>query len=120
MENQYRQLDVYKKAEELILLVYKVTKGFPKVELFGLVSQMRRAAVSALANFVEGYGRKGVGEKIQFCFMSVGSLNELELYIDISYKLGYLDKEEHLRLSELHNDTIKLIQGYIRGIRNKN
>ena len=79
MENRYKQLDVYKKANELIILVYKATKLFPKEELFGLVSQMRRAAVSVLANFVEGYGRKGKKEKIQFCYISVGSLNELEL-----------------------------------------
>lgn len=115
---EYKKLDVYRKADECVLLIYQVTKFFPKEELFGLISQMRRAAVSVVANFVEGYGRKGLKEKIQFYYMSLGSLNELGYYIDLSFKLGYLPDNRRTQLSQLQTDTVMLFNGYLRGLKN--
>jgi len=68
-EPGYKKLNVYKKADELVLLVYKITKKFPKEELFGLISQMRRRAVSVVVNIVEGYGRRTTKDKIQFYYI---------------------------------------------------
>src|SRR3989344_5159593 len=80
----YKNWNVWLKANELVLLVYKFTQKFPKDELFGLTSQMRRAAVSVPANVVEGYGRRTPKDKLQFLYISRGSLNEIEYYIDLA------------------------------------
>lgn len=117
MYQDYKNLDLYETAHRLILQVYKVTKKFPKDELFGMVSQMRRAAVSVLANLVEGYGRKNIKEKIQFYHISVGSLNELEYYINLSRDLDYISEKESKELVDLHLSTARLFSGYIRGLK---
>lgn len=117
MEEQnlgYRNLNVFKKANELVILVYKLTKNFPRDELFGLISQMRRCAVSVAANIVEGYGRRTVKDKLQFFYISRGSLNELEYYIDLSLELGYLNNDNYIFLKNLRVDVGKLLSGFIR------
>lgn len=116
-EKSYRKLIVHQKADELALEVYQVTLKFPKDELFGLTSQMRRAAVSVPANIAEGYMRQGVKEKLRFYNISQGSLVELEYYIDFSYKLGYADEKMHNKLADKKNETGRLLNGYIGAIR---
>ena len=97
MENAgYRKLNVYIKAHELTKAIYKVTKKFPEDELFGLISQMRRCAVSVPANITEGYGRRTLADKLQFYYIARGSLNELEYYLDLSKDLGYLSAADYL------------------------
>jgi four helix bundle protein len=81
MSRDYHKLKVFQAAHELVKKIYKITKGFPKEELFGLISQMRRAAVSIPANIAEGSARKGKKEYIQFLFNALGSASELEYYI---------------------------------------
>lgn len=96
MENAgYRKLLVYLKAHKLVLLVYRITKTFPRDELFGLISQMRRCVVSVAANIVEGYSRKTPANKLQFYYIAQGSLTELEYYIDLSFDWGYLNQENY-------------------------
>ena len=112
----YHNLLVYQAADRLALEVYKYTKNFPKEELFGLVSQMRRAAISIPANIAEGYMRQGSQEKIRFYNIAQGSLAELESFIELSGKLGFLSKDETKRLLGLKDNTGKLLHGFIKSI----
>lgn len=90
MRRKHQDLMAWQQAMELVRLVYKLTFAFPKHELFGLVGQMRRAAVSVPANIAEGAGRTSKKEFLQFLSISRGSLNELDTYILLSKDLGYL------------------------------
>ncbi|MBI2591561.1 MAG: four helix bundle protein [Candidatus Brennerbacteria bacterium] len=114
----YKNLNVWKKADELVLSVYKLTKIFPKNECFGLVSQMRRCAISIPANIVEGYGRRTNKDKSQFLFIARGSLNELEYYLDLSFKLEYIDSVNYQKNLSLRNDVGKLLNGFINSLNN--
>lgn len=114
----YRKLLVYQHAHSLVVAVYKVTRSFPKEELFGLVSQMRRAAVSVVANMVEGYARKTKKENVNFLHIARGSLTELEYYIDLSLELRYISQEEYQALAEVRTTVGKLLAGFIRSSTN--
>ena len=113
----YKNLIVWPKADEPCFLTYKVTMNYPKDELFGLVSQMRRCAVSIPANVVEGYGRRTSKDKMQFYYISRGSLNELEYYIDISYRFKYISEEEYKTLIYLREEVGKLLNGFIKSLK---
>jgi four helix bundle protein len=114
----YRKLIVHQKADELAFQTYQATNDYPKDELFGLTSQMRRCAVSVPANIAEGYMRSGTKEKVRFYNIAQASLVELEYYLDFSERLGYLKGTASKKLKELKDDTGKLLNGYIRAIRN--
>lgn len=86
----YTDLDLYKLSIKLVLEVYKATENFPRQELFGLSSQLRRSAVSIPSNIAEGSGRHTTKEFIQYLYMSNGSLSELETQVEISRQLGFI------------------------------
>jgi len=88
----YKELIVWQKAMKMVTEVYLATQTFPKEELYGLVSQMRRAAVSIPSNIAEGQGRRSRGEFRQFVGIARGSLAELETQIEIAKNLGYLSR----------------------------
>lgn len=113
-ERGYRSLNAWRKADELVLMVYRLTKKFPRDELFGLISQMRRCAISVVANIVEGYGRRTAKDKVQFYYIARGSLNELEYYLDLSLKLGYVAAAEHEACSRLRDTVGRLLSGLIK------
>ncbi len=113
----YRKLIVWQKADQLAFEIYLVTKQFPKDELFGLVSQMRRCSVSVPANIVEGYARKGVNEELHFCNVAYGSISELEYFIDFSLRLGYINEITHGKLMLLRDETARLLIGYIKSLK---
>jgi four helix bundle protein len=92
----FMDLVVWKESHRLTLMVYKITGTFPKEELFGLTSQMRRAAVSVSANIAEGFGRRGEREKIQYYNIARASLSELLYYFMLSKDLGYLKENKEL------------------------
>ena len=92
-EKGYRRLRVWQEAHALTLLVYRVTKQFPKDELFGLTSQIRRAIVSVAANIVEGQTRSSKKEFAQFLRIANGSLVEVEYYIGLAFDLGYIEEK---------------------------
>ena len=87
---KFEDLAVWQKAHGLVLRVYKLTRAFPKEELFGLTAQMRRAAVSVPANIVEGFYRAGRSDKARFMNVAQSSLEELRYYLILSRDLGYL------------------------------
>ncbi|MGD9158955.1 MAG: four helix bundle protein [Desulfobacteraceae bacterium] len=90
----HTKLRAFELADELALRVYKITMLFPKEELFGLTSQMRRAAVSVPSNIVEGCARESQSEYFRFLEIAFGSLRELHYQFGLSERLGYLDKGE--------------------------
>jgi four helix bundle protein len=89
-EAGYRQLVVWQKSMDLVVEVYRCTQAFPRDELFGLTSQMRRASISVPSNISEGKGRYTRGELVQFIFNARGSLLELQTQITLAGRLGYL------------------------------
>lgn len=114
----HKDLTVWKKSMNLVILIYKFTSQFPKEELFGLTSQMRRAAVSIPSNIAEGHGRHSEKELIRFLFISLGSASELETQLLLSRKLDFLDEDSYNQLNELHNEIIKMLVALIRSKNN--
>jgi four helix bundle protein len=94
MINSYQDLEVWKKAMELVTDIYKITQTFPKEELYGLTNQLRRASVSVPANIAEGWGRGTTKGYIQFLRIARGSLLEVETLMTISYNLGYVNAQD--------------------------
>ncbi|MBI1881222.1 MAG: four helix bundle protein [Chloroflexi bacterium] len=92
----FQELEVWQKAHQLVLAVYRVTKTFPAEEKYGLVSQMRRAAVSIPANIAEGFKRHGRADKVRFYNTGETSLEELKYYFILSKDLEYLANLEQL------------------------
>ena len=92
----FRQLKAWQEAHELVLKVYQVTKGFPADERFGLVVQMRRAAVSVPANIAEGFKRRGIQDKVRFYNIAEGSLEEVKYFLILSQDLEYISSDGDL------------------------
>ena len=112
----HRKLRAFELADQLALLVYKQTKDFPREEVFGLTSQMRRAAVSVASNIVEGCARDSLADYIRFLDMANGSVCELEYQISLAHRLGYLP--DVAELNALVVETAKVLNGLIRSLRN--
>jgi four helix bundle protein len=110
----YKDLNVWKKSHALVLEVYRITKSFPQDEKFGLISQMRRAAVSVAANIAEGFKRRGVKDKINFYNTSQSSLNELSYYLILAKDLKYIDSFDAQEL--LLDEIGKMLNGLIGSI----
>ena len=113
----HRKLRVFHSAHELVLLTYSCTRSFPKVEQFGMVSQMRRCAISVAANIVEGCARNSEREYSHFLNCSFGSLRELGYYIDLARELGYLDTATAGQLRFGQGKTASALTGLIRSLR---
>jgi four helix bundle protein len=96
----FRDFKVWGKAHELVLATYRATETFPKHEVFGLVSQIRRCSSSIPANIAEGCGRMGNSELHRFLQISCGSANELEYHLLLAKDLGYLDEKSYLILDK--------------------
>jgi len=107
----HKELNIWKEGIELVTRIYKIAKKFPDEEKFGLISQMRRAAVSVPSNIAEGAARKNDKEFIQFLYIALGSLSELETQIIISTNLGFCKEDSLL------NETEKLIKSVLSFIK---
>jgi four helix bundle protein len=105
----HKNLDVYKASIELVTEVYRMTDSFPKSETFGLISQLRRAAVSVPSNIAEGSSRTSNVEKKRFYQISRSSLVELDTQFEIALNLNYLDGDELIKLSDLSNQTFAML-----------
>ncbi|MHC5181395.1 MAG: four helix bundle protein [Planctomycetota bacterium] len=110
---RFEDLFVWQKAHQLVLQVYKATKKFPKDELYGLVSQIRRAAVSVPANIAEGYRKRTKAEKQRYLTIAHASLEETRYHLILSQDLGYHDTMEMRSLAE---EVSKLLTLYYRKI----
>lgn len=112
---KFQDLVVWQKAHRFVLAVYKLTSAFPKSEVYGLVSQLRRAAVSIPANIAEGFKKTGKADKTRFLNIAQGSLEESRYYLLLARDLGYDDCSEALEKIE---EVSKLLSAYSRTIQN--
>ncbi|MFA6184238.1 MAG: four helix bundle protein [Parcubacteria group bacterium] len=109
----FTDLIVWKEGHKLVLMIYDATNNFPKNERFGLVSQMRRCAVSITSNIAEGFGRKGYKEKLQFYYVSSGSLSELKNQTLIAKDVKYLSEKSFIDIMQRADSTHKLLNLFI-------
>ncbi len=119
MIRKYQNLKVWEKATQLVLDVYALTSTFPKEELYGLSSQVRRAAVSIPSNIAEGSERKSDKDFIRFLRMASASLAEVETQLYIALKLNYLDDSAYSELLKASAEIGKMIHGLISGLEAK-
>jgi four helix bundle protein len=112
----FPDLKVWEKAHSLVLACYDATKPFPREEIFGLVSQIRRAASSIPANIAEGCGRRGNAELHTFLQMAMGSANELEYQLLLSKDLAYLKAEDHQRMQPQVEEVKRMLASLIRKV----
>jgi four helix bundle protein len=110
----FRQLKVWEKAHELTLAVYRATRTFPKEELFGLTSQIRRSCESIPANISEGCGRSGGAELARFLNIALGSASELEYHLLLSHGLGLLDGKAYGPLATDVVELKRMLTGFVR------
>lgn len=113
MIKDFTDLHSWKEAHSLVVMIYKITKDFPKEEIFGLTNQMRRAVISITSNIAEGFGRQSYKEKIQFYYIAQGSLIELKNQLLAARDIGYMHKDCYSELSQQADLAHKLLQGLI-------
>jgi len=113
----HKVLDVYNLSIDLITNLYNVTKSFPKEELFGLTSQVRRSDVSIPSNIAEGSARNHSKEFKQFLNIAIGSASELDTLILIAHKLGYIFQERYNNIILKLTSVSKMLQGFIKSIK---
>ena len=116
---RFEQLEVWKKAHQLVLLIYRSTADFPDTEKYGLVSQMRRSAVSIVANMVEGAKRRTVADRIHFNVIADGSLEELKYYIILSRDLGFIEAADAELLGSLAREIGAMLNGLTKSVRDR-
>jgi four helix bundle protein len=115
----FEKLIVLKKAHSLVLNIYDLTKKFPKDEVYGLTSQIRRASVSIPSNIVEGKSRNSKKDYLRFLLISRGSLEEVKYQLLLSKDLNYIKEKDYIKLYELSNEVGKLLNGLINSIKNQ-
>ena len=111
--NSFTDLKTWQEGHKLVICVYKITKIFPREELYSIVDQMRRSASSVTAIIAEGFGRKTLKDKVHFYYQANGSLLELKNFLLISKDVGYLNETQVNELLHQLNYTHKLLQGLI-------
>jgi len=104
----FKELIVWQKAHQFVLEIYRFTRAFPLDEKFGLISQIRRAAVSVAANIAEGFPKRGANDKVRFFNIAQGSLEEVHYYLILAKDLGYGDSA---KLLELYDEVGRLLNG---------
>ena len=115
----FRKLIVWQKAHQLTLLIYKLTEKFPKHEMFGLTSQLRRATVSVPANVAEGYGAGGKGQFGRYLDIAQGSLAEAEYYLILAQDLTYITSSQNQQAESIRAETGFLLRRLIESLNRK-
>lgn len=115
----YQDLIAWQRAMDLVVLSYGLAKKLPKDELYGLVSQIRRAASSVPANIAEGQGRGSARQFLPFLRIANGSLLELETHIQVAHRLGMLDSADMRRFLTLSGEVGRIIAGLTRSLRDR-
>src|ERR1700691_3003555 len=114
MGDSFRDLQVWQRAIQLSLSVYRLTEGFPKDEVFGLTSQLRRAGVSVASNIAEGYGRSSTGEYKQFLGVARGSILEVQTQLVIARELDFGEVEALTRVVGLSEEVGKMLAAILK------
>lgn len=113
----HRKLKAFVLADEVAVLIYQVTATFPKEELYGLTSQMRRAAVSVPSNIVEGCARSSLADYLRFLYIAFGSLRELHYQFDLAIRLEFIQKQNVSEAEAKIVETEKVLNGLICSLR---
>jgi four helix bundle protein len=116
----FRELKVWQKSHSLTLSVYRATEMFPKQEIYGLTSQLRRSSASIAANIAEGCGRHGQAELARFLQIAMGSASELEYHLLLSHDLKLLKEKDYEKLAADVSEVKKMLTSFIRGLRAEN
>jgi four helix bundle protein len=119
MLKSFQELETWKKAHDLTLAVYSVTRGFPQDERFGLISQLRRSTSSVPANIAEGFGRRSTKDFIRYLEIASGSLEETRYHLILARDLGYMKPAEFASMTSRCNETGKLLGALIRSLRGR-
>ena len=114
----YQELNIWKRSVEIVIEIYNTSKNFPKEELYGLTSQIRRASVSIPSNIAEGFNRYHNKEFRQFLYVSLGSCAEVETQLFIAQRLNYVDQEKAPKLIKELGEIGKMINNLIKKINN--
>ncbi len=116
--NSFEDLNSWQEAQTLGVQVYAISKSFPKEEIFGLTSQVKRAVASVSANIAEGFGRRTLKDKLQFYTIAYGSLLETKNFLYLANKLTFLDKQNLDKLLAQATSCQKLLNALMRSLRN--
>ena len=114
----YRDLLTWQKSLALVTEIYRVSRSFPKDEVYGLAQQMRRSAVSIPSNIAEGYGRNSTSDYVRFLHVASGSLYELQTQAEIALNLRYLKKSDFDKLYESSREIERMLSSLIRKLEN--
>ena len=117
MPRDYRNLKVFHVVDDLVVSIYEATRSFPKAEMFGLTSQLRRAAVSVPANIVEGAARHSDGEFVHFLNIAYGSLAEVRYFLDLALRLGFLEVDVQAPLAAKADEASRMLNGLMKSVR---
>ncbi len=109
----YRDLLVWQKSIKLAKAIYQLTANYPSDERFGLTNQMRRCSLSIPSNIAEGFGRGSEKELVQFLYISLGSSNELDTQLTVSYELSFITEDRFKEIEKLNNEVNKMLQSLI-------
>ena len=115
----YTKIEAWKMADELVVNVYRYTKSFPREEIYGLVSQSRRAAYSVAANIAEGSARETRKDYLHFLHISRGSLTETQYCIHLARRLEYITEKQFDEITELIKGTFARLHGLIKAVENE-
>ena len=115
----HKDFRVWQQSIEMVTSIYLMTQSFPKEEIFGLTSQLRRASVSVPSNIAEGYARGTDKEKLHFLRISSGSMSEVETQLILGLNLGYIDQEKYNELSETVTSVWKQLNSLISSIKKR-
>jgi four helix bundle protein len=115
-EKAYHKLMIWQRAHDLVLEVHRATADFPKHEMFGLISQLRRASYSVASNIVEGHARRSKKEFRQFLTIATGSLAELEYHLELAKDIGYLEDQDYRNLEDRRAEVGYLLSKFIKSL----
>ena len=111
---EYEDLKIYEKSYKATLAIYRMTKTFPKEEMYGMTSQIRRAATSITLNIAEGYAKRESQEEFKrFLKMSLGSSDEVQVLLEFAKDLEYIEKEQYTRAKATYQKISKMLNGMI-------
>ena len=115
----FSDLKAWQKSHELVLIIYKLTKNFPREEQYGLISQMKRASISISSNIAEGFSRHSPKEKLQFYYQALGSLTEIQNQLLVARDIGYISNDLFQEIADLSVEVAKLIRSLMKFLNTK-
>lgn len=115
----FKDLIVWQKSHKFVLNIYNLTKSFPREEIYGLTSQIRRASISVSANIVEGKKKKTIAHQLSFLNIAEGSLEEVKYFLILSKDLEYITQEKYYKLKNDAEEIGRLLNGYEKFIKNQ-